>query len=201
MWLDPAEAARVEASFDEAQTMTRAPIVCVLAGASSARDPEFLLGAAVLALATPLPLLLFTAMSAQRIYIAQLLVAILASVFGSLPWIRRAVVPKRFQRAACHRAALAQFVLRGVDHSEGGALVYVSLAEHYIRIVTTEGAARAVPQERWQTAVDEALVPLAAGALEAALTGLAARCAEFLSEPYPPGGTWEPPQRQRFHVV
>lgn len=201
MYLEPAEAARVEVSFDEAQTTTRAPIVCVLAGASSAHDAEFLLGAAVLALATPLPLLLFTGISAQRIYIAQLLVAILASVFGSLPWIRRAVVPKRLQRAACHRAALAQFVLRGVDRSEGGVLVYVSLAEHYIRIVTTEEAARAVPQQQWQSAVDEALAPLAAGALEAALTGLAARCADYLSKPFPPGGTWEPPQRQRFHVV
>ena len=148
-----------------------------------------------------MPLLLFTGISAQRIYIAQLLVAILASVFGSLPWIRQAVVPKRVQRAACHRAALAQFVLRGVDRSQGGVLVYVSLAEHYIRIVTTEEAARAVPREQWQTAVDEALAPLAAGALEAALTGLAARCADYLSKPFPPGGTSEPPQRQRFHVV
>ena len=201
MWLDPAEAARIEASFDDAQTATRAPIVCVLAGASSAHDAEFLLGAAVLALATPLPLLLFTEMSAQRIYIAQLLVAILASVLGSLPWVRRTIVPKRVGRAACHRAALAQFVLRGIDRSQCGVLVYVSLAEHYIRIITTEEAARAAPQELWQIAVDEAAVPLAAGALETALTGLAARCAEYLSKPFPPGGAWEPPQRQRFHVV
>ena len=201
MWLDPAEAARIEASFDDAQTTTRAPIVCVLAGASSAHDAEFLLGAAVLALATPLPLLLFTEMSAQRIYIGQLLVAILASVLGALPWVRQAVVPKRVRRAACHRAALAQFVLRGVDRSQCGVLVYVSLAEHYIRIITTEEAAQAVPHELWQTTVDEAAVPLAGGALEAALTGLAKRCAEHLSKPFPPGGAWEPPQRQRFHVV
>lgn len=201
MWLDPAEAARVEASFDDAQTVTRAPIACVLAGASSAHDAEFLLGAAVLALATPLPLLLFTEMSAQRIYIAQLLVAILASVFGSLPWVRWTLVPRRVRQAACHRAALAQFVLRGVDRSQCGVLVYVSLAERYIRIITAEEATRAVPQDRWQIAVDEAAVALAAGALEAALTGLAARCAVFLSTPFPPGGSWEPPQRQRFHVV
>jgi hypothetical protein len=67
----------------------------VLANASIAREAEFLLGACVIALAAPLPLLLFTKMSAHRIYIAQLLVAILASVFGSLPWARRSLVPKR----------------------------------------------------------------------------------------------------------
>ncbi len=201
MWFDPHAAARIEAAFDEAQKRTRAPIVCVLAGASSARDAEFLLGAAVLALATPLPFLLFTEISAQRIYIAQLLVAILAAVLGSLPWLRRALVPRRVERSACHRAALAQFVARGVDRSQGGVLIYVSLAEHYVRIITTEEAARAAPQEQWQGAVDEALSPLAAGALEPALTGLAARCAGLLAGPFPPGGTWEPPPHQRFHAI
>jgi len=201
MRLDPAEAARIEASFDAAQTKTRAPVVCVLASASLARDTEFLLGAAVLALGTPLPLLLFTEMSAQRIYIAQLLVAILAAVVGSLPWVRRLLVPKRAERAACHRAALAQFVLRGLDRSQCGVMVYVSLAEHYIRIVPTEDAARAVSNEQWQIAVDEALGPLAAGALETALTGLAARCAELLSNSFPPDPGLAPPLRQRFHVV
>ena len=201
MRLDPGEAARIEASFDAAQAKTRAPVVCVLASASLARDAEFLLGAAALALATPLPLLLFTEMSAQRIYIAQLLVAILAAVVGSLPWARRLLVRKRAQRAACHRAALAQFVLRGLDRSQCGVMVYVSLAEHYIRIVPTEDAARAVSNEQWQIAVDEALGPLAVGALESALTGLAARCAEFLSKSFPPDAMSAPPQRQRFHVV
>ena len=127
-------------------------------------------GAAV-ALATPLPLLLFTELSAQRIYIAQLLVAILAAVIGSLPWVRRFIVPKRASRAAGHRAALAQFVVRGLDRSQCGALVYVSLAEHYIRIVPAEDAAKAVAQEQWQTVVDEALGSLAAGETESALIG------------------------------
>ena len=201
MKLDPAEAERIEAAFDAAQLKTRAPIVCVLARASLSSEAEFLLAAAVLALATPLPLLLFTEMSAQRIYVAQLVVAILAAVLGSLPWARRLLVPKSAQRAACHRAALAQFVLRGLDRSQCGALVYVSLAEHYIRIVPTEEAARAVPREQWQTAVDEAIAPLAKGALENALTGLAAQCAELLSQPFPAAAAREPPQRQRFHIL
>ena len=201
MIVDPEAAARIEAAFDGAQLKTRAPIVCVLTSASISRDAEFLLGACILALATPLPLLLFTELSAQRIYIAQLLVAILAAVIGSLPWVRRFVVPKRASRAAGHRAALAQFVVRGLDRSQCGALVYVSLAEHYIRIVPAEDAAKAVAQEQWQTVVDEALGPLAAGETESALIGMADRCADLLSKPFPPGRSWEPPQRQRFHIV
>ena len=201
MILDPAEAARVEAAFEAAQLKTRAPLVCVLAGASTSRDAEFLLGACILALATPLPLLLFTELSAHRIYVAQLLVAILAAVLGSLPPVRRWLVPKRLARSAGHQAALAQFVLRGIDRSQCGALIYVSLAEHYIRIVPAEDAARLISSEQWQAAVDEALGPLAAGATETALTGLAQRCADLLARPFPQGESVDLLKRQRFHIV
>ena len=199
--IDPAEAARIEAAFDEAQTRTRAPLVCVLARASVSRDAEFLLGACILALATPLPLLLFTEMSAQRIYVAQLLVAILAAVLGSVPWVRRALVPRRVSRAACHRAALAQFVLRGLDRSQCGALVYVSLAEHYIRIVPDEHAAAAIGQEQWQAAIDEALEPLAAGAIETALDRPRRPLREPPRRAPSPASAAEPPRRERFHMV
>jgi len=200
MTLEPDAAERVEAAFDTAQLRTRAPLVCVLAGASTSLDGEFLLGACVLALLTPLPLLIFTDLSAQRIYVAQLLVAILAAVLVSLPPVRRWLIPKRIARSAGHRAALAQFVLRGIDRSRCGALVYVSLAEHYIRIVPAEDAAQAISHEQWQAAVDEALGPLAAGATEAALTGLAEDCSNLLAAPFPPGDPADP-KRQRFHIV
>ena len=200
MILKPDAAARVEAAYDAAQLETRAPLVCVLAGASTSLDGEFLLGACILALATPLPLLLFTELSAHRIYVAQLLVAILAAVLVSLPPLRRWLIPKRIARSAGHRAALAQFVLRGIDRSRCGALIYVSLAEHYIRIVPAEDAARLVSQEQWQTAVNEALGPLAAGETEAALTGLAASCGDILAAHFPPGEAVDP-AKQRFHIV
>jgi putative membrane protein len=145
--------------------------------------------------------LLFTELSAHRIYVAQLLVAILAAVLGSLPPVRRWLVPKRMARSAGHRAALAQFVLRGIDRSQCGALVYVSLAEHYIRIVPAEDAARAVNHDRWQAVVDEAVGPLAAGATETALLGLAQRCGDLLAGPFPPGESVDLLKRQRFHVV
>ncbi len=52
-------------------------------------------------------------------------------------------------------------------------LVYVSLAEHYIRIVPAEATSAAISHDEWQVVVDKALGPLAAGAIETALTGLA----------------------------
>ncbi len=201
MTLEPAEAARIEAAFDEAQLKTHAPIVCVLARASASYEAEFLLGACILALATPLPLLLFTHLSAHRIFVAQLLVAILAAVLGSAPPVRRLLTPRRAARSAAHRAALAQFTLRELDRSRCGVLVYVSLAERYVRIVPAEAAARLVPHDQWQAAIDAALGPLAAGATEAALTSLAARCGYLLAGPFPPDPLSAAPKRQRFHIV
>ena len=150
--------------------------------------------------------MLFTELSAHRIYVAQLLVAILAAVLASLPPLRRWLIPKRMARSAGHRAALAQFVLRGIDRSRCGALIYVSLAEHYIRIVPAEDAARVVSQEQWQAAVNEALGPLAAGETEAALTGLAASCGDILAAHFPSGSAGGPgeatvPHRLSVRVI
>ena len=200
MILDREAADRVEAAYDAAQLKTRAPLVCVLAGASTSLDAEFLLGACVLALLTPLPLLVFTELSAHRIYVAQLIVAILAAVLASLPPVRRWLVPKRVARSAGHRAARAQFVLRGIDRSRCGALIYVSILEHYVRIVPGEEAARSISHDQWQAAVDEALGPLAAGETEVALTGLAQRCADLLAGPFPPGAPADP-RPERFHII
>ena len=148
MILDPDAAARVEAAFDAAQLKTRgAPrlrarrrLHLARRGVSARRLHPRARDAAAAAAVHRL--------SAHRIYVAQLLVAILAAVLVSLPPVRRWLIPKRVARSAGHRAALAQFVLRGIDRSRCGALIYVSLAEHYIRIVPAEDAARAHPPRR-----------------------------------------------------
>jgi len=201
MALDPAAAERVETAFDEAQRKTRAPLVCVLARASLSLEAEFLLAACLIALATPAPLLLFTRLSAQRIYIVQLVVAIVVGLLASIAWFRLTALPKRIKRAAGHRAASAQFMARGLDRSKCGVLVYVSLAEHYVRIVPASDAASAVSAREWQAVIDEALGPLAAHADELALTRLAERCAGLLAPSFPPPSDWQPPPQRRFHIV
>ena len=110
-------------------------------------------------------------------------------------------MPPRAARSAGHRAALAQFVLRGLDRTQSGVLVYVSLAEHYIRIVPAEAAGAAITNEAWQAVVDKALPPLASGAIEAAMTTLANDCADLLAKAFPADGTQDPPHRHRFHIV
>ena len=105
-----------------------------------------ILWASVLALIAPWPLIDFTQWSVQRIFLLQLVVFILAGFIFSWMPLRLALVPRPVQRARAHRAALEQFVIRHVTHTRNrcGILIFVSMAEHYARVIADEGIAQKV---------------------------------------------------------
>jgi putative membrane protein len=51
---------------------------------------------------------------------------------------------------------MEQFVVRGIARKKdrSGVLIFVSLAEHYARVIADEGIAAKVPQKEWQGVVD-----------------------------------------------
>ena len=202
MPIDPQQQAMVEAAFSAAQRRTRAPIVCVLARASANYEFAPLLWSGLLTLVTPWPLLIFTQLSAQRIFLAQLAVCLVASVILSLIPQRVLLTPSRIRRANAHRAALAQFSLRGLGHAAEGAgvLVYVSLAERYARVIAADAAAQAIAQSQWQGLVDALVADLSGRGAAEALAKAAAACAELLAPTFPPAET-APQHRQHFHIV
>lgn len=202
MPIDALQKAAIEAAFDVAQRRTRAPIVCVLARASANYEFSPLLASGVLGLLTPWPLLMFTQLSAQRIFLAQIVVCFAASAILMLSPLRFRLTPRSVRRANAHRAALAQFQLRELDHIAGrsGVLVYVSLAERYARVVAAESAAQAVAQSQWQAFVDALVADMRERGPAEALASAASRCADTLAPAFPP--TDAPPQhRQHFHVI
>lgn len=202
MPIDALQKAAIEAAFDAAQRRTRAPIVCVLARASANYEFSPLLASGVLGLLTPWPLLMFTQLSAQRIFLAQIVVCFAASAILMLSPLRFRLTPRSVRRANAHRAALAQFQLRELDHIAGrsGVLVYVSLAERYARVVAAESAAQAVAQSQWQAFVDALVADMRERGPAEALASAASRCADTLAPAFPP--TDAPPQhRQHFHVI
>jgi len=95
-------------------------------------------------------------MTVERILILQVIVFLLLTVILCLPRVRTALLPPRARRAIAHRAALEQFVLRGIARKQdrSGLLIFVSLAEHYARIIADDGIAARVPRAQWQAAVD-----------------------------------------------
>jgi putative membrane protein len=181
----------VAAAIREAEKRTCGQIVCVLAHASSAYAHVPILWSSLLALFTPWPLIYFTQWSVQRIFLAQLIVFLVAALAFSWAPLRILLVPRALQRARAHRAALEQFVLRGISRTRNrcGVLIFVSLAEHYARIVADEGVAQKVHASEWQAAVDALTMHIHESHIAAGFITAIERCGAVLAEHAPPDGS------------
>jgi putative membrane protein len=181
----------VSAAIREAEKRTCGQIVCVLAHSSSAYAHIPILWASLLALLTPWPLIYFTQMSVQRMFFLQLLVYVVCGlVFSAMP-LRLALVPGAVKRARAHRAALEQFVVRGISRTRHrtGVLIFVSLAEHYARIIADEGIAAKVHQTEWQKAIDTLTAHMRGGQIAAGFAAAIERCGAVLAAHAPPDGS------------
>src|SRR5258708_27970380 len=96
--------------------------------------------------------------------------------------MRIALVPRAARRAIAHRVAMEQFMIRGVGRKKDrtGILIFVSLAEHYARIIADQGIATRVPQAQWQRAVDALIPHTRSGHIAASLTAAINLCAHVL---------------------
>lgn len=181
----------VSAAIHEAEKRTCGQLVCVLAHASSNYGHIPIIWASVLALLTPWPLIEFTQWSVQRIFLLQLAVFIVAGLVFSVGALRLALVPPAVRRARAHRAALEQFLVRGITRTKNrtGVLIFVSLAEHYARIVADEGVAAKVHPAEWQAAIDALTAHMRDGRIAAGFTAAIERCGAVLATHAPPDGS------------
>ena len=203
MTISPSDAARIEAALRAAQARSSGQIVCVLAQASSSYEAMPVVWSALLALVAPWPLLAFTEISAERIYLLQMTLFFVAIALLSLPQLRMSLIPARVRRGNAHRAALEQFMLRGVGHGaeRNGVLIYVSLAEHFARVIADDGAAKAIRQSEWQAILTQLLKDMKTGAPADALIGAGLKCGDLLAEHFPPHEGATQPMLHRFHLV
>jgi putative membrane protein len=181
----------VSAAIAEAERHTCGQIVCVLAHASSDYAYIPILWASALALLTPWPLIVFTQWTVQWIYLAQVAVFIVAGLVFSWMPLRLLLVPRPTRRAQAHRAALEQFVVRRIAHTKNrcGVLIFVSLAEHYARIIADEGIAQKVPNTEWQAAIDALTTHMHDGRMAAGFIAAIERCGAVLAAHAPPDGS------------
>jgi putative membrane protein len=181
----------VAAAIRAAEKNTSGQIVCVLAHSSSAYAHVPVLWSSVLALLTPWPLIYLTPWSVQRIFLCQLAVFIVAGLVLSWMRLRLLLVPRALQRARAHRAALEQFMVRGIGrtHNRSGVLIFVSLAERYARIIADEGIAAKVHAAEWQAAIDVLTGHMRHGRIAAGFTAAIERCGAVLAAHAPPDGS------------
>ena len=188
MELLEADQQRIAAAVTAAEARSSGEIVCVLARSSSDYSMIPIVWAAALALMCPAPLIAFTELSAHRIYIAQAALFALAALVLSMPALRFHLVPRRIKRLRAYTMALRQFRIRSVSRisRRTGILIYVSLAEHYARIVVDDAVAAAIPQHHWQEAVDELTASLREGRIADGFVASVTRCGDLLAAHFHP---------------
>jgi len=178
---------RISNAIRAAEGKTSGEIVCVLAEASSDATGLPILLATLAALATPWLLMIFTHFSVERILLLQILVFLILAVVLCLPSVRVALLPRKTRRAAARRAAMEQFKIRGLARKKdrSGILIFVSLAEHYARIVVDDGIAARVPQSDWQAAVDALVAHMSRGRIAEGFIAAIAACETVLATHFP----------------
>ncbi|MET7244842.1 hypothetical protein ABZT49_15895 [Methylobacterium sp. EM32] len=187
--LSEAECARIAAAVAAAERDTAGEIVVMVAarsGAYRSLPPALALAGALL---VPWPLILLTGLSATRIFLLQLAVA-LALLLGlsaapSLARLPRAL-PRAFRRARARAAARHEFRARGLSRTSGrtGVLIYVALAERYADVVTDTGVGTA--PDAWRPVLDDLVAALRRDALAEGLVRAVAGAGAILAEAAPP---------------
>jgi len=192
----------IAAAIRDAEQRSSGQLVCVLAHASSNYAHVPILWASTLALLLPWPLIYWTDWSVQRIFLCQLALFLIAGLVLSWMPLRLALVPRPVRQAHAHRAAIEQFVLRHVSHTENrsGVLIFVSLAERYARIIADEGIAAKVPNAEWQAAIDALIPHMRDGRIAAGFIAAIERCSAVLAAHVPPDGS-PPVLPSRLYVV
>jgi len=196
--------ARLSAAIRAAEARTTGEIVCVLARSSSVGRTALPVAiAAVLALAVPWLLMALTMLSLQLILSIQVVVFLAATAIGGLPGVQAALMPRRARRALAHRAAMEQFVIRGVARTKQrtGILIFVSLAERYARIIADDGIAERVSQAHWQGAVDALIAHTRDGRVADGFIAAIESCGEVLATHFPSSGGGDDELPDRIYLI
>ena len=185
--LSPQDRQRISAAIQAAERRTTGEIVCVLARHSAESTALPILLAALAALALPWLLVGLTTLPVLIILSLQLALFVGLAAMLSVPRVRVGLLPKATRQAIAHRAAMEQFMLRGIGRTEGrtGVLVFVSLAERYARIVADEAIASRVAQADWQSAIDALVDHMRRGRIADGFVEAIERCGGVLATHFP----------------
>ena len=158
-----------------------------LARASSGYMSYATAWSALIALIAPWFLIALTNFSVHEIFLAQIVIFVALFLILSESPLSRVVVPRRARRAEAHRAAMEQFMIRGMARKQNraGVLIFVSLAEHYARIIADEGIAARVPQSEWQGAVDVLVAHMSGGRIAEGFIAAIDVCGTVLMTHFP----------------
>ncbi len=193
MIISDSEKLEIENTIAEAEQKTSGEIVAVIARASGTYDYVPYLWGAIIALIVPWPLIYWTWMPVQEIYLLQLAVFVaLAAVLHYSP-LRFALVPRSVMRQRAHQRAMQQFVAQDIYTTVGhtGVLLFVSVAERYAEIVVDSEVHAKVPDREWEGIVKKLTADIGGGNAGKGLIEAIRRVGEHLAAHFPPSAANE----------
>lgn len=188
-FISASEAERISAAITKAERGTSGEIVAVVADQSSRYQHVPFMWAALLALIVPWPLIHFTWMKVQWIFLIQLVVFLALLALAWHPKIRISLVPKSILRANTRRRAAEQFLAQNLHTTTGrtGVLIFVSVAERRVEIIADSAIDALVEKGTWQKIVDDFTADITAGRRVEGFETAIARIGTLLAEHFPPG--------------
>jgi putative membrane protein len=193
--ISDADRTRIADAILNAESKTAGEIYCVLARNAGAYRLVPIAWAALVALIVPWPLITLTEWEAVTVYVAQLLVFIIAAAVLSRPAIRVHIVPRRTKRERAHAAALRQFWAHGMHKTEArtGVLIFAAQAERYVEIIADGGINAKVTQDVWDGAVAALVSAIKEGRPADGFVKAIEQCGAVLAAHFPaPAGAVNP---------
>jgi putative membrane protein len=199
--LSEPDRARISAAISAAERTTSGEIVAVVTQASSSYTYVPFLWGALAALLVPWPLVHFTLMPVQWIYLIQLLVFLLLIVLLWPRHIRLRLVPRSVRNGHAHRRATEQFLAQNLHTTAGrtGVLIFVSVAERHAEILADHGIDARVPAGTWQQIVAVLTGEIAGGRPAEGFVQAIERVGRHLTEHFPPGS--QDPNELPNHLI
>ncbi|WP_439494587.1 TPM domain-containing protein [Bosea sp. (in: a-proteobacteria)] len=158
--MDERDREAIAEAVREAEGQTAGEIVVVIDRAAASYRMVPVAMALTLSLLVPWPLLAMTETSAPRIFLIQLVCAVL--LLASLLWYGRGgrFVPGFVKRRRAHDVALREFTARGLSRTRQrtGVLLYVAIQERYAEIIADSGIDGRVEQAVWDGIVESVVL-------------------------------------------
>ena len=179
---------RVSQAITQAERKTAGEIVVVVAASSDAYLYVPPLVAALASLLVPWPLIFFTRLGVESIYLAQLAVFLVLTALILPPRVRTALVPARIKHLHAHQRAVEQFLVQNLHTTAGrtGVLIFVSVAERHAEILADAAIDARVPPGTWTSIVADLTAAIGKGQPTEGLRTAIAAVGAHLAEHFPP---------------
>lgn len=183
------EEERISAAITAAERKTSGEIVAVVADSSETYLYAPFLWAALVSLLVPWPLIHFTWMKVQYIFLIQLAVFLVLLVVLWPKNVRVALVPRSIRNNQAKRRATEQFLAQNLHTTKGrtGVLIFVSVAERHAEVLADKAIDDRVPAGTWQEIVDTLTSEISQGRAADGFIQAIMAAGDHLARHFPPG--------------